>query len=127
MFPAAANANRNVFFDRDGSARSLSDVYQRFGAKLGDGAGPAGSSGNTGNPLPRLQFAAQMLDMDGATVVTGANQSATDAMSWATAAMGRHQAGVSVGGGATLQQANLLRPSPDNARLAYMMLARMGG
>ena len=121
LFPAAAGANRNVFFNRDGSARSLSEVYERFGAKLGDGAGPAGSTGNTGNSLPRLQFAAQMLDMEGATVITGANQSASDAMSWATAAMGR------TANQASAQAANLLRPSPDNARLAYMMLARMGG
>lgn len=125
MFPAAARANRNVFFERDGSARSLSEVYERFGAKLGAGAdggtGPAGSTGNAGNQLPRLQFAAQMLDMEGATVITGANQSASDAMSWATAAMGR------TANQASAQAANLLRPSPDNARLAYMMLARMGG
>ncbi|KKI20616.1 lytic transglycosylase domain-containing protein [Sphingomonas sp. Ag1] len=121
MFPAAAGANRNVFFNRDGSARSLSDVYERFGAKLGDGAGPAGSTGNAGNSLPRLQFAAQMLDMEGATVVTGANQSASDAMTWANAAMGR------TANQASAQAANLLRPSPDNARLAYMMLASMGG
>ena len=128
MFPAAAAANRNVFFERDGSARSLSEVYERFGAKLGAGAeGGAGSSGNAGNGLPRMQFAAQMLDMEGTTVITGANQSATDAMSWATAAMGRNPAGNSGGTNATLTQANLLRPSPDNARLAYMMLARMGG
>lgn len=119
MFPAAASANRNVFFERDGSARSLSEVYERFGAKLGDGAGAAG---NTGNELPRMQFAAQMLDMDGATVITGANQSAADAMTWANAAMGRSPVG-----NAGMTQANLLRPSPDNARLAYMMLARMGG
>ena len=126
MFPAAAAANRNVFFERDGSARSLADVYERFGNKLGAGAeGGAGSTGNTGNSLPRMQFAAQMLDMDGATVITGANQSATDAMSWATAAMGRNPAGTAANAGLT--QANLLRPSPDNARLAYMMLARMGG
>lgn len=121
MFPAAAGANRNVFFNRDGSARSLSEVYERFGAKLGDGAGPAGSTGNAGSSLPRLQFAAQMLDMEGATVITGANQSASDAMTWANAAMGR------TANQASAQAANLLRPSPDNARLAYMMLASMGG
>ncbi|MCC2979992.1 lytic transglycosylase domain-containing protein [Sphingomonas sp. IC4-52] len=121
MFPAAAGANRNVFFNRDGSARSLSEVYERFGAKLGDGAGSAGSTGNAGNSLPRLQFAAQMLDMEGATVITGANQSASDAMTWANAAMGR------TANQASAQAANLLRPSPDNARLAYMMLASMGG
>lgn len=121
MFPAAAGANRNVFFNRDGSARSLSEVYERFGAKLGDGAGAAGSTGNAGNSLPRLQFAAQMLDMEGATVITGANQSASDAMTWANAAMGR------TANQGSAQAANLLRPSPDNARLAYMMLASMGG
>lgn len=121
MFPAAAGANRNVFFNRDGSARSLSEVYERFGAKLGDGAGAAGSTGNAGNSLPRLQFAAQMLDMEGATVITGANQSASDAMTWANAAMGR------TANQASAQAANLLRPSPDNARLAYMLLASMGG
>lgn len=117
MFPGAAAANRNVFFEKDGSARSLSEVYQRFSAKLGDGAGPAG---NAGNGLPRMQFAAQMLDMEGATVITGANQTASDALSWAASAVGRANP---VGN----QAASLLRPSPDNARLAYMMLARMGG
>lgn len=36
LFPAAAAANRNIFYDRDGSARSVSGVYsvltQRFAA-----------------------------------------------------------------------------------------------
>ncbi len=116
LFPAAARANRGVFYNSDGSARSLADVYQRFAAKLGDGSGNAG---NTGNGLPAMQFAAQALDMDGATVVTGANQSATDALSWASAALGAR--------GAQAQAASLLRPTPGTARLAYMMLARMGG
>jgi short subunit dehydrogenase-like uncharacterized protein len=34
LFPAAARSNRNVFFDKDGSARSLNDVRQRFAAKF---------------------------------------------------------------------------------------------
>jgi len=121
MFPAAAGANRNVFFNRDGSARSLSAVYRRFGSKLADGAASAGATGNAGNSLPRLQFAAQILNMEGATVITGGNNSASDAMTWANAAMGR------TANQASAQAANLLRPSPDNARLAYMMLASMGG
>lgn len=116
LFPAAARANRSVFYNGDGSARSLSDVYQRFASKLGDGAGNAG---NGGNSLPPMQFAAQALDMDGATVITGANQTASDALSWASNALGARS-------GQT-QAASLLRPTPDTARLAYMMLARMGG
>ena len=123
MFPAAARANRNVFFERDGSARSLSEVYERFAGKLGDGAAAA-----AGKSLPAMQFAAQALDMDGATVVTGSGETATDAISWATAAMGRFRNAPvqSQQAAMTINPASVLRPSPENARLAYMMLASMG-
>ncbi|KQN92359.1 flagellar biosynthesis protein FlgJ [Sphingomonas sp. Leaf231] len=120
VFPAAARANRSVFFERDGSARSLSQVYQRFADKLGD----AGNGGNdaiaTAKANNQWQFAAQALAMgDDATVVTGTGQSATDALDWAKSTLGQ----LGTGRGA---QGTLLRPSPDNARLAYMMLAGMG-
>lgn len=36
IFPAAASANRSVFYRDDGSARSLSDIRSNFAAKLGD-------------------------------------------------------------------------------------------
>ena len=111
LFPAAARANRNVFFERDGSARSLSEVYERFAGKLG-----AGSTAAAG-PTSALQFAAQALSMGDATVVTGNGESATDALSWANGALGRFRNAPE----------SLLRPSPDNARLAYMMLAGLGG
>ena len=111
LFPAAARANRNVFFERDGSARSLSQVYERFADKLG-----AGSDAAAG-PTSALQFAAQALSMGDATVVTGNGESATDALSWANGALGRVRNAPE----------SLLRPSPDNARLAYMMLAGLGG
>jgi soluble lytic murein transglycosylase-like protein len=59
LFPAAAAANHSVFFGRDGAARSLSDVYARFSAKLGtatDRPVRLASSGSalpaTGNSLP---------------------------------------------------------------------------
>jgi len=109
LFPAAASANRNVFFERDGSARSLGQVYQRFAGKLGAG------SGNTGNSLPAISYAARALELDGATVVTGSNESADQALAWARGATGRGSA-----------RASLMRPTPDTARLAYMMLANMG-
>ena len=42
LFPAAARANRGVFFARDGSARSLAQVRERFAEKFeGDAASPA--------------------------------------------------------------------------------------
>ena len=59
LFPAAAAANRSVFYGWDGAARSLSDVYARFSAKLGTTAyrpEQLAASGNappmTGNGLP---------------------------------------------------------------------------
>lgn len=115
VFPAAARANRSVFFERDGSARSLSEVYQRFSDKLGAGADAAST------PSSALHFAAQALAMgDDTTVVTGSGESAADALQWAQSTLGQ------IRGAQGQQPANLLRPSPDNAKLAYMMLAGMG-
>ena len=121
LFPAAARANRNVFYDNDGSSRSLSEVYRRFAGKLGDGAAAAGNAGAAGGSSSALQFAAQALAMgEGSTVVTGAGESATDALAWAQSTIGRIQ-------NTQASQASLLRPTPDTAKLAYMMLAGMGG
>ncbi|WP_230483399.1 lytic transglycosylase domain-containing protein [Sphingomonas sp. Leaf21] len=122
MFPAAARANRSVFYAANGQPRSLSDIYDRFAGKL------AGSSADSdATRSANLQFAAQALAMQGmngdATVVTGNNQSASDALAWATSTM--NQLGLR-GGGATGGD-SVLRPKPDHARLAYMMLASMGG
>ena len=114
MFPAAAGANRNIFYASNGQPRSLSQIYDRFAAKLDNASAGAGAAATT-------SYAAQALDVDGSTVITGNNQSAEDALSWATAAMGRFK------GDTRVASASLLRPTPDTARLAYMMLARMGG
>ncbi|KQN21503.1 MULTISPECIES: hypothetical protein [unclassified Sphingomonas] len=123
LFPSAARANRGVFYESNGTPRSLSAIYERFSTKLG-AAAAAGATGSatTGS----VQFAAQALDMDGSTVVTGNNESAEDALAWATSTMGRfgtRNAGFNAG----QNSASLLRPTPDTARLAYLMLAKMGG
>ena len=69
VFPTAARANRSVFYERDGSPRSLSEVYQRFADKLGGGSDAAA----TAKANNQWQFAAQALAMgQDATVVTGA-------------------------------------------------------
>ncbi len=114
LFPAAARANHNVFYDSNNQPRTLAAIYDRFSDKLG-GAAAGASAASTTN------FASQALDMDGSTVVTGANESAGDALAWATTAMGKFT------GRSTQAAASILRPTPDTARLAYMMLARLGG
>jgi hypothetical protein len=123
LFPAAARANRNVFFERDGSARSLSQVYERFSAKLGTGSEALDGMPADMKGASALQFAAQALGLgDGeGTVVTGANESAGDALAWANGALGRFAPKAQ-----NAAQA-LYKPSPDNARLAYLMLASLGG
>ena len=47
VMPAAAAANRGVFYARDGSARTVAEVYGRFERKLGV----------AGVPAPRLPYA----------------------------------------------------------------------
>ena len=106
LFPAAAGANRGVFFGEGGRARSVAEVYDRFAAKLQRGAEVAAG----GKPLPpvaapeapafRLALAQPQED-DGTSTL--------DQLLVARA-----------------ERASLLRPNPDNARLAYMMLASMG-
>ena len=117
LFPQAARANRNIFYDSNGQARSVSEIYDRFADKLGTAAASAGSTGS-------VNYAAQALDMGGSTVVTGQNESAEDALAWATTTMSQFGNRTGTNG---MTAASLMRPTPDNARLAYMMLARLGG
>jgi len=99
LFPAAARSNRNIFFSRDGSAKSLADIYQRFSEKLGNGVQLAG------NNSPGVAGRAAGPRLDTATLnrleLARINQD-------------------------QVAEQNLLRPSPNNARLAYMMLASLG-
>ena len=115
LFPAAARANRNIFYDRAGSPRTLSAIYERFAAKL-DRSAPGASGGASGR-TGAIGYAARTLEMEGATVVTG-SESPTQALAWAHSTLGRLNQ--------PTQTASLLRPTPDTARLAYMMLASMG-
>lgn len=113
MFPAAAQANRNVFYDRDGQPRSLAAIHQRFTDKLG-----AAAAGVPATMAPLATYATQALEVDGTTVVTGNNESAEDALAWASTTLNRAGRGIDA--------RSLLRPTPDTARLAYLMLAGMG-
>ena len=152
MFPAAARANRSIFYDAGGNARSLGEIYQRFAARLDKGAAKVGAVGLAsdslnGNPglIPavsrnggdfetaKANFAALagMTNLGDATVITGSGESNDSAAAWARAALARVKATTTNNNAATTRPAvdavNLLRPTPDTARLAYMMLASMGG
>lgn len=109
LFPAAAASNRNIFFGESGRARSVGEIYDRFAAKLQRGAQIAAG----GNALP--------------PVAAPGNRTANP---FQLAVIEQQQDRPDV---ATLDQLlaqadrpSLLRPTPANAQLAYMLLASMG-
>lgn len=84
VLPAAARANRWVFYNKDGSARSFAEVRERFAAKLGGQSAPL--------PSPQTRD------------FTNFRMAALEA-----------------------PKTDIARPSPQYARLAYLMLAQLGG
>ena len=122
MFPAAARANRNIFYASNGQPRTLEQIYDRFAAKLDKGAASVGAVG----------LASSTLSGGNATALAGGDDDGhsrqrrdiadRDAMGAGDARPAeRRQAR------AQTQTASLMRPTPKTARLAYMMLASLGG
>ena len=122
MFPAAASANRGIFYDTHGQPRTLAAIYDRFSSKLGSGAA-AGSSSSTSAVMQAATDPSSIEAIamaGGGTVITGAGESAGDAAQWAQTTLDR------INGGARVTTASLMRPTPTTARLAYLMLASLG-
>lgn len=106
LFPAAASSNRNIFFGEGGRARSVSEIYDRFAAKLQKGVDVAAG----GNALPAIAAPGRSNAFQLAVIEQ------QDRPEVATLDQLLAQGG----------KPDMLRPSPDNARLAYMLLASMG-
>ncbi|WP_129794324.1 transglycosylase SLT domain-containing protein [Sphingosinicella sp. CPCC 101087] len=95
VMPAAARANRWVFYDSNGAPRTLEEVRTRFAEKMGGGApGPSGPSGTMPPIAPPSE----------ATTLRLAAMQDRAVSAPATAG-----------------------PPPQYARLAYLMLAELGG
>ncbi len=111
LFPREARANRSIFYDNGGGARSLSEVYALMAKKIDDKGAPVNAVPATGgtdafaDDTLRLAYARQVFEGDGKAAPDTAEM---------LAMMG------------STQRLNLLRPSPANAMLAYMMLASDG-
>lgn len=101
VMPAAAASNRPVFYEADGSPRSLAEVYNRFAAKMDDDAQPLQPS----QPVMMADAAPDAglppLPMALARALAGEN-------------------------GENGIEEMFARTKPDNARLAYLMLASLG-
>ncbi|WP_419827970.1 lytic transglycosylase domain-containing protein [Sphingomonas sp.] len=129
VMPAAARANRWVFYDKAGNPRSVAQVYERFAQRFEKGGSPA--SGSTGTTTPAVS---------GATMLASASRPADTAAEIARMQLAAMNGTTDDGmtsvaafgtGGATQQSrtlanAALMSPSPKTAKLAYLMLAGMG-
>jgi hypothetical protein len=118
MFPAAAQANRNIFFAKDGSARSLGDIYDRFATKLDKGAAAGGAIGLASRTLDTNPANPNVEVVMGSQTVGGDRQWLASTLDQLNG-RGRNVTDASM-------PASLLRPKPENARLAYLMLASLG-
>jgi hypothetical protein len=114
LFPAAARANRNVFYAANGQPRSLSQIYAQFGAKLERGAAAVGATGGE-------IFDANLGDFGENAVILGSEATGGD-RHWIETTLAQLNTSRPEGG----ERLNPLRPTPDTARLAYLMLAKLG-
>src|ERR1700751_1997398 len=79
MFPNAAAANRSIFYDKQGSARTVSDVYALINARYASAAGSSATQtalAMYGAPAPNVP-AARGASASGATQATPALDSAS--------------------------------------------------
>ena len=127
MFPAAARANRSIFYASNGQPRSLSEIYSRFAGKLDQGAAAVGATGIASDGLNALSsgidtFGAGMGEPE---VVLG-NDAVDGDRHWVETTLAQlkaSHAGSAAGG----ERLNPFRPTPETAKLAYLMLAKLGG
>ncbi|MCW3846908.1 lytic transglycosylase domain-containing protein [Sphingomonas sp. LB-2] len=130
LFPAAARANHNIFYNANGQPRSLSEIYGRFGDKLDQGAAANGATGlaslggtypasstDFGAADPFNPARATMQLENGGEVILGNCAQNGDAP-WINSTLANLT---------TLREPmNPMRPTPENAKLAYMLLASLG-
>jgi hypothetical protein len=74
LFPAAGRANRSIFFDKRGSARSVSDVYDVLSAKMGGTVAASAPPGAIPATVAAISAAAVPISSG-----AGATSGATDA------------------------------------------------
>ncbi len=120
MFPAAARANRNIFYAANGQPRSLADIYSHFSDRLDQGAQAVGATGSAsgvpeGFAAARAQWS---MPIDGGGEVVLGNGATDGDREWINSTLANLN---------TLREPmNPMRPTPQNARLAYLMLANLG-
>jgi hypothetical protein len=147
MLPAAARANRPIFYNRDGSMRSFAEIRARFAGKIATGNHGGGAIDQ--GPAPVRQRPPAPSFLDGAVRTAGLDTNAIDAGASSAAMLDANPldsagldanalafARLGLGNPAAIDADTLLElgrdrsrpagPSPRYARLAYLMLAQLG-
>ena len=108
VLPAAARSNKSIFYNRDGSARSFTQIASSFARRFNgsDGVTPIPNY-RPGTTLPNVQLAS----------ASGGGTLGDDDRNFLNAV-------AQMGG--TNSNSTILSPSPKTARLAYLMLSSMG-
>lgn len=127
LFPREASVNRSLFYTRSGEARSLDDLYALMGRKISGGSSNGSDVSPVSDPMAAMRMARAgdlvpvpdgSPDGDLVRVLAQADmptaQPSTDAenSSESMMAMLEQRSGI-----------NVLRPNPQTARLAYLLLA----
>jgi hypothetical protein len=128
LFPAAARANRNIFYTANGAPRSLGQIYERFAGKLDKGAAAVGGTGLASGSAGASEMDARFQQLvqslgDDVEVVLG-NQAVGQDRKWLTTLDQLRTTNRRPGSGEPA--VNPMRPTPETAKLAYMMLASLG-
>jgi hypothetical protein len=127
LFPQEARANRSIFYGKDGSARSLDDVYAVMARKLdkavdgsNDAPMQANASGLTpGSLVPSLPGAPDLSQVRLAYGDMIADAGSVDGNADQAGGMDVSQMLASI----EQNRINMLKPTPAQARLAYLMLS----
>lgn len=101
-FPREARANRSIFYTRSGEARSMGEVYALMARKIGGDTGTVQMARAPGTDNAQLAYADEVFNEPG--------EAQTD-MTQMLASLGHGN------------RTDMLRPSPAQARLAYLMLS----
>jgi hypothetical protein len=129
MFPAAARSNRSVFYASNGQPRTLSEIYSRFAGKLDQGAAAGGATGIASDGMDSGFASAARAWSDGDNEVVLGNGAVDNDRHWVQNTLAQLNVSRPDGAAATDplgRRIDPLRPTPENARLAYLMLANLG-
>ncbi|HEY1125003.1 MAG TPA: transglycosylase SLT domain-containing protein [Sphingobium sp.] len=142
LFPAAARANASIFYDKDGSPRSLADIRASFAQKL-NGSSSGGwelpSTGGSSWSLPdgtRMVQPADYMRIAQERLAMGDTGTTTNPLSMPLADTDYGDGETGNEGDAALlndiqsltlgRAVNAAKPNAEAARLAYLMLATLG-